>query len=59
VLKKSVKAAGFGLNHVDGEFTSSDFRNKPVEYYVAACGAAATNVFYFTRLSDRQVFMQL
>ena len=33
VLKKSVKAAGFGLNHVNGEFTSSDFLDTQIEYY--------------------------
>jgi len=51
VLKKFVKAAGFGLDHVNGEFTSSDFQDKLIAYYEASCGAAATNVFHPTRLS--------
>jgi len=59
VLKKSVKAAGFGLNHVNGEFTSSDFLDTQIEYYGASCGAAATNVFHPTRLSYWHVFMEL
>lgn len=32
VLKKFVKAAGFGLDHVNVEFTSGDFLNKPIAY---------------------------
>jgi hypothetical protein len=52
VLKKSVKAAGFGLNHVNEEFTFSDFLNKLIATYKASCGAAATNVFHPIRLSS-------
>jgi len=57
VLKKFVKAAGFGLNHVNEEFTSSGFLNKLIAHYGATCGAAATNVFHPVRLSSRPVFM--
>ena len=59
MLKKFVKAAGFGLNHVNEYFTSGDFLNKLIAPYEAACGAAATNVFQPLRLSSYAVFMQL
>jgi hypothetical protein len=59
VLKKFVKAAGFGLNHVNEEFTSGDLLNKLIAVYKASCGAAATNVFLPIRLSSYAVFMQL
>ena len=32
VLKKFVKAAGFGLNHVNEEFTSGGFLNQLIAY---------------------------
>jgi hypothetical protein len=32
VLKKFVKAAGFGLDHVNVEFASGDLLNKPITY---------------------------
>jgi len=59
VLKKSVKAAGFGLNHVNEEFTSGGPLDKLMAPYEAACGAAATNIFQPIRLSFYTVFMQL
>jgi hypothetical protein len=52
VMKKSVKAARFGLNHVNGEFTSGDILNELIARYEATCGAAATNVFHPIRLSS-------
>jgi len=59
VLKKFVKAAGFGFEARKREFTSSDFLNKLTARYEATCGAAATNVFHPTCLSCSPVFMQL
>jgi hypothetical protein len=59
VLKKFVKAARFGLNHVNEEFTSGEFPNKLTVYCRAACGGAATNVFHLTCLSFCPGFMQL
>jgi len=52
VLKKFVKAAGFGLKHVNEDFTSGDFLNNRIAPYEATCGAAATNVFQPIRLSS-------
>ncbi len=45
MLKNFVKAAGFGLNHVNGEFTSCSFLNKSVTNYVASCGASIRRSF--------------
>ena len=59
VLKKFVKAAGFGLDHVNEEFTSGGPLNKLIAAYVATCGAAATNIFQYIRLSSYAVFMKL
>jgi hypothetical protein len=59
VLKKFVKAAGFGIEARKRELTSGDLLNKLIARYEATCGAAATNVFHPTCLSCRPVFMQL
>jgi len=59
VLKKFVKAAGFGLDHVNEEFTFGDLLNKLIALSEATCGAAATNVFHPTCLSSYDIFMQL
>ena len=59
MLKKFVKAAGFGLDYVNEEFTYSDLLSEPIAYYGASCGAAATDVFHPTRLSLCHTFMQL
>ena len=45
VLKKFVKAAGFGIEARKRELTSGDLLNKLIARYEATCGAAATNVF--------------
>jgi hypothetical protein len=47
------------LNHVNEEFTFSEFLNKLIATYKASCGAAATNVFHPIRLSSYAFFMQL
>jgi len=59
VLKKFVKAAGFGIEARKREFTSIDRLNKLIALYKATCGAAATKVFHPTCLSCRPVFMLL
>ncbi len=58
VLKKSVNAAGFGLNHVNEELISIDLLNKLIVWYRASCGAAATNIFHPTCLSFCPFFIQ-
>ena len=54
-LKKFVKAALFGLDHVNEEFTSGDVPDMLIAHYEATCGAATTNVFHPTCLSFRPV----
>ena len=59
VLKKFVKAVGFGIEARKREFRSNDLPNMLIAHYEATCGAAATNVFHPTCLSCRPVVMQL
>jgi len=58
VLKKFVKAAGFGIGARKREFTSCDLLNKLIARYEATCCAAATNFFHPTCLSSCHVLMQ-